>query len=133
MELISETSLLFCALLTGASILSFWIGRAFERSLWTPGKGLHLVGSGGDERYWIVRHDSKVEDFTSRAVKGWSELSSEQRERALRRDGPPKSIHQARKFLFEVNQNGSVTGSVGPAEESNRYSLSFDRKGGYTP
>jgi len=134
MELISQTSLLSLAVFTGGAILAFWIGRAYERNLWMPGKGLHLVGIGEQERFWIVRHDSKVPDFGSREVKGWGELSSKQRDRALRREGPPKTIHQARKFLYEVNEDGSVTGSVGPTEENgSRYNLSFEREGGYKP
>jgi len=134
MELISQTFLLFSVVFVAGAILSFWLGRAYERSLWMPGKGLHLIGAGTDERFWIVRHDSKVPDFGSREIKGWDELSGKQRERALRREGPPKSIQQARKFLYEVNDNGSVTGSVGPTEDSDkRYSLSFERSGGYDP
>jgi len=134
MELISQTSFVFLVVFTGWSILSFWIGRAYERKLWMPGKGLHLIGVGEQERFWIVRHDSKVPDLGSREVKGWNELSGKQRDRAIRRQGPPKSIQQAREFLYEVNQDGLVTGSVGPTEENGeRYSLSFERQGGYTP
>lgn len=134
MELVSQSFLISVVVFTAGAIVSFWIGRAYERNLWTPGKGLHLIGIGDEERYWIVRHDSKLPDFRSREVKGWNELSGKQRDRALRREGPPNSIHQARKFLYEVNGNGSVTGSVGPTEdEEARYSLSFERAGGYTP
>jgi len=137
MELVSTTTLLYMALSVAGMVLSFWLGRAFERSLWMPGKGLHLIGAGAEERVWVVRHDSKVPDFRSREIKGWSELSAVQRDQVLRREGPPQSISQARDFLYEIREDGAVTGSVGPTEESGpgdngRYRLSFDREGGYT-
>jgi len=133
MELVSKTFLLSLLGFAAGMILAFWLGRLFERSLWMPGKGLHLIGVGEENRVWVVRHDSTVPDLRSREVKGWSELSDEQRSRALRRDGPPNSIHQARNFLYEIREDGVVTGSVGPTEDSDRYTLSFDREGGYNP
>jgi len=135
MDLISTTTLLYVASWGAGVALAFWLGRAFERSLWMPGKGLHLIGVGAEERVWVVRHDSKVPDFQSRDIKGWSELTAVQRDRALRRDGPPKTIGQARDFLYEIREDGTVTGSVGPTEEegsgNGRYRLSFEREGGY--
>jgi hypothetical protein len=47
-------------------------------------------------------------------------------------------MHQARDFLFEINsEDGTISGKVGPVEENgdaeSRYTLSFERRGGYQP
>lgn len=140
MEFFSEPLFLFLVVFPLGALLSFWLGRFYERRHWMPGRGLHLIGVGGNigvrdaGLVWVVRHDSEVPDLRSRDLKKWSELSAKQRDRALRRDGPPNSTRQARKFLYEVREeDGVITGSVGPTEDSDRYSFSFDRQGGYAP
>lgn len=138
MEPISPHVLLSIVLCVATGLCCFHVGRLYERCLWAPGEGLHLIGGVGSGQHWVVRHSDERPSLSERTVKGWTELSPEQRAAALNRPGPPQTMHQARDFLFEIDsEDGTISGKVGPVEENgeaeSRYTLSFERRGGYQP
>jgi|APHM01.1.fsa_nt_gi hypothetical protein len=111
-----------------SSLISFWLGRSAERSIWIPGEGFHIVSLSGSETYWTIRTDTTT-DTTS--MVGWDELTASQRQTVLYCDKPPNAIEHAREFLYEVTARGIMVGRVGPEDKGERYSLSLERSGGY--